>query len=283
MRLRSTGTGAAASVAATVAATALATSAAFGAAAAGAAFAAHRVGAARPVLRNQVRTLARRPGVRTARPDAPSRRNYGWSASNWSGYAESGSFHSITGNWVVPSVSATSRATYSSDWIGIDGFSNNDLIQTGTEQDYYNRAAHYNAWWEILPAAETAISMTVRPGDHMSASITKGSGSTWTITIKDTTRSESFTTQKSYSGPGSSAEWILEAPEVNGRIATLAHYSSPDTFDPGTANGANPGLTSSDSGYMFQSSQVSTPSNPDADTDGFNMAYGASQPGAPSS
>ena len=65
--------------------------------------------------------------------------------------------------------------------------------------------------------------------------------------------------------------------------ATLAHYSSPDTFDPGTANGANPGLTAADSGVMIQKhSQVSTPSLPDGDTDGFNMAYGSTAPAAPS-
>ena len=48
--------------------------------------------------------------------------------------------------------------TYSSAWIGVDGFNDNDLIQTGTEQDYYSGGAHYDAWWEILPAAETEIS-----------------------------------------------------------------------------------------------------------------------------
>ena len=67
-------------------------------------------------------------------------------------------------------------------------FDNGDLIQTGTEADYYNGSAHYTAWWEILPAAATVIpSITVRPGDRMTASITKGSGSDWTITITDTT------------------------------------------------------------------------------------------------
>jgi Peptidase A4 family len=228
-------------------------------------------------------------GTLVHHPRAPLARvgNYGWSASNWSGYAISGStgaYHAITGQWTVTSVAATSRATYSSSWIGIDGFNNSNLIQTGTEADYYSGSAHYDAWWEILPAAETVIpSITVRPGDHMSASITKGSGSTWTITIEDTSNGESFTTNQSYSGPQTSAEWIQEAPEVNGRIAKLAHYGQ-ITFDPGTVNGANPGLTAADSGIMVQNGvQVSTPSNPDSDTDGFNAKYGSSQPSPPSS
>jgi len=208
----------------------------------------------------------------------------GWASSNWSGYAKTGTYTSATARWVVPGVTATKSASYSSAWVGIDGFNNSNLIQTGTESDWYNGSAHYNAWWEILPAPETPISsITVHPGDVMTASITKGGGSTWTITITNTTTNQTFTTQKSYSGPGSSVEWVEEAPTVGGRTATLAHYSSPDTFDPGTANGANPGLTAADSGVMIQKhSQVSTPSLPDGDTDGFNMAYGSTAPAAPS-
>ena len=209
----------------------------------------------------------------------------GWSASNWSGYAKSGNYTSATAQWVVPSVSPTHGSSYSSAWVGIDGFTNSDLIQTGTESDYYNGSAHYDAWWEILPAAETPISsFAVHPGDVMTATITRGSGSSWTITIKDVTSGGSFTTTQNYTGPGTSVEWIEEAPTVGGRVATLAHYSSPDTFDPATANGAGPGLTAADSGIMVQKrTQVSTPSNPDSDADGFNMAYGSSAPAPPGS
>jgi hypothetical protein len=214
-------------------------------------------------------------------------RGAGWASSNWSGYARTAGapYTKATAQWVVPSVSASKGSTYSSAWVGIDGFNNSSLIQTGTESDYYSGAAHYYAWWEILPAAETRISsISVRPGDTMTASITKGSGSTWTITIKDVTNGQSFTTQQTYTGAGSSVEWVEEAPSIGGHVATLAHYSSPDTFDPGTANGGNPGLTAADSGVMIQKNrQVSTPSAPDHDTDGFNMAYGASAPAAPGS
>ncbi|MFB5188968.1 G1 family glutamic endopeptidase [Alicyclobacillus fastidiosus] len=218
-------------------------------------------------------------------PNAKGVLNYGWSASNWSGYAVTGStYNDITGDWVVPTVSATSKSTYSSTWIGIDGFNNSDLIQTGTEQDYVNGKAQYDAWWEILPAAETVITtMAVYPGDHMTAHIHNNGNGTWTITLNDTTRNETFSTTKSYSGPGTSAEWIQEAPEINGKIATLAHYGE-TTFDPDTVNGVNPGLTSSESGYMVQNNvTVSVPSNPDSDTDGFNVEYGSTQPAPPQS
>jgi hypothetical protein len=208
----------------------------------------------------------------------------GWSSSNWSGYAKTGTYTSATAQWVVPTVTAARQASYSSSWVGIDGFTNSSLIQTGTEQDWSNGAAHYHAWWEILPAAETRISsITVHPGDVFTASITKGSGSSWTITINDVSTGQGFTTVQSYSGPGTSVEWIQEAPTVGGHTAPLAHFST-TSFDPGTANGANPGLTAADAGVMVQKHvTVSTPSAPDADTDGFNVAYGSTAPAPPSS
>jgi hypothetical protein len=212
--------------------------------------------------------------------------NLGWSSSNWSGYAVTGSgFTAVTGSWTVQAVSPTKKRTFSSQWVGIDGFNNGDLIQTGTESDYFSGSAHYDAWWEILPAAETVIpSLPVHPGDHMSASVTRNANATWTLSITDTTTGGSFSTVQAYNGPRTSAEWIEEAPTVGGRIASLAHYSSPQTFDPGTVDGANPRLSASDGGEMIQQRQVvSVASNPDADTDGFNMAYGSTQPAPPTS
>lgn len=210
---------------------------------------------------------------------------FGWSSSNWSGYAitTGAPYTSVTGNWIVPAVSPSRGPTYSASWVGIDGFNNSDLIQTGTEQDYAQGGAQYAAWWEILPAAETVINEPVQPGDHMSASIVNDGGGEWTITLSDTTEGWTFSTKQAYSGPGASAEWIQEAPTVGGHIATLANYGE-TTFNPGTANGGNPGLVTSDGGVMIQKGkQVSTPSVPDSDTDGFNIQYGSVSPSAPAS
>ena len=211
----------------------------------------------------------------------------GWASSNWSGYAITGGpYTSITGSWNVAGVGRSLHATYSSTWIGIDGFNDSNLIQTGTEADYYNGSAHYNAWWEILPAAETPIStISVSPGDAMTASIHELSNGTWSIAISDISKSQSFTTTQSYKGQLTSAEWIEEAPSLGGRIATLAQYGSPLTIDPGTVNGGNPGLVPADGGVMVQrfGQQVSTPSNPDNDTDGFAMRYGSAAPAPPGS
>jgi hypothetical protein len=244
-----------------------------------------------------------------------------WAASNWSGYAETGTFDGVTSTWTVPTVTASSSATYSSAWIGVDGFNNSDLIQTGTEEDYYNGAAHYNAWWEILPAAETALPSNhpVAGGDRMSASIYETSATTtvgggggnrfgrggrggttehlWDVTISDVTKGWSYSTSQAYNGAGTSAEWVMEAPEVNGRIAALAHYTvSPPS---GTGDFDNAGVLTSiptgtpaysaaglnyanDSGVMIQNNvQVSTPGDPDTALSAFNAAYGSTLPSTP--
>jgi Peptidase A4 family len=210
----------------------------------------------------------------------------GWASRNWSGYAVTGSgFTRVTGSWRVPSVARTKPATYSASWVGIDGFNNGNLIQAGTSQDWSKAAgaARYYAWWEILPAAETPIPatvITVRPGDLIRVSITKGSPS-WTITLANVTRGQSFTTLQHYTGPGTSAEWIEETPTIGRRIAKLAVYSL-TTFNDSTVNGLNPAFTTANRGVLVRGKrQLSTPSFPSVDRDGFATQYGKLTPAAP--
>jgi hypothetical protein len=213
-----------------------------------------------------------------------------WTSTNWSGYALNGTgLTQVTGTWHVPTVQPPTtkrryrKNTFSSSWVGIDGYNNSDLIQAGTEQDWFNGHAFYRAWWEILPAPETPIGMKIRPGDAMTVSIIRGVPD-WTITITDTTTSQSYSTMQSYSGPRTSAEWIQEAPTIGRHVATLAPDSTV-IFDAGTVNGANPGFVNSEAGAMFKGRrhQISTPSVPDSDRDGFAVAYGSLGPPAPSS
>ena len=101
-------------------------------------------------------------------------------------------------------------ASFSSAWVGIDGFTNSALIQTGTEQDYYNGSAHYSAWWttsELGYAAQTIQGDVVQAGDQMSAEISETGPGTWKITISDAPAGWSYTQiDVSHAGPGASAE-----------------------------------------------------------------------------
>ena len=180
--------------------------------------------------------------------------------------------------------------TYSAVWTGIDGFANGDLIQAGTEQNYSGSTASYAAWWEILPAAETEV-FAVDPGDQISVTISHTStngcaaSTPWLIRLTDTRGTvveNSYSGCHSYSGPGTSAEWIVEAPEVNGRIATLADYGTATLGLPSvlTVNGADTNLVAGNSGEMVQSAVVSVPSSA-TNGDAFSSAYGSAAPSPP--
>src|SRR5438552_15303329 len=55
-------------------------------------------------------------------------------STNWSGFAVTGSgVTDAKGSWIVPSVTCSSSTTYSSYWVGIDGYSSNTVEQTGTD------------------------------------------------------------------------------------------------------------------------------------------------------
>jgi hypothetical protein len=215
----------------------------------------------------------------------------GSTSTNWSGYAGVAptgvKLTYAAGTWIVPSVKPITG--FSSSWVGIDGANNNNLIQTGTEQDFVNGHFVYRAWWEILPAAETVIrGMVVQPGDQMFGSVQDISGKTWVINLKDLSRGESFSIHKNYAGPGKSVEWIQEAP-TGGGILPLAHYST-TTFSNALIaenfrGAANPHLAYPAMAIAMTNSSgtkiISIPSRPSAAGNAFRVAFGNVQPPAP--
>lgn len=140
-------------------------------------------------------------------------------SSNWAGYAihRAGvSFATVSGEWTVPDATCTAgRATYSSVWVGIGGYSlgSRALEQAGTELDCTSAGrVTASAWYELVPAASHTTRLTVRPGDRMRASVAVA-GHNVTVRVADLTRGESFV-RRMHAGTvdTSSAEWILEAP-----------------------------------------------------------------------
>ena len=243
----------------------------------------HAVAPARPVTVFASPSASADAVVHAATPaGVRSAGGLGWYSSNWAGYAvAAGPYRSVSGLWTVPAVIPTGRSSYSAQWVGVDGVSSAALIQAGTEADYVNGTAHYAAWWEILPAPAVSIrTLSVRPGDVISVTIARVSSGRWRITLKDS-RSGSFTTLRSYAGPGASAEWIEEAPVVGSRIPPLASHA-PVTFDNAMVNGAMAQLSVADAGAMLRRGiLVDTPSAPDADGNGFAVAQQATQPDQP--
>lgn len=215
-----------------------------------------------------------------------NRQTAGWQSHNWSGYAIQSrrkKFNSISGDWIVPSVKATSQNTYSAAWIGMDGFNNQSLIQVGTIQAYVNGKATYSAFWETIPNQSSAqmISKPVAPLDLIHGEITNICDDLWKIKLTNKTQGWQFSTKVAYQGPRQSAEWIIEAPFVNGSLSTLAQYGQTKFFNL-TANDMNPDLEPCNRGVMIQNGkQVSTPSRPNKKENAFNIAYGSKMPPSP--
>jgi Peptidase A4 family len=207
----------------------------------------------------------------------------GWTSSNWSGYAVDGALVSqVSGEWTVPAVEPSASATYSAMWVGIGGTSDSSVIQVGTEQDYAGGGRYYS-WYEALPAAEIRLdSLAVQPGDRMRGEISANGKGAWAISLLNRTSGRSFAATVSYAGVQDSADWILEAPTVAGRIPSeLAAYGQ-TAFAGIQANWRGPGLTPAQGGTLIQHEKaVSTPSHPNPAKDAFSLRHGADRPPPP--
>jgi hypothetical protein len=173
---------------------------------------------------------------------------------NWGGYAvcvpqadcaaltgAPGTVTDVVGSWVVPAIVGNGHQDNSgrgdpqgqgcsdnentwyddADWVGIDGFVSGTVEQTGTSSDCYYGQAYYYAWYEFYPAPSILISsITVHPGDTITAEVTNAGGM-FTTTLTDQRTHQSFTSPAT-AVPGAltdSAEWISESAYFDGFLA----------------------------------------------------------------
>jgi hypothetical protein len=226
---------------------------------------------------------------------------------NWSGYFQSGTkkvFTAVEATWKVPTVK-TSKAgdQYSSDWVGIGGVTEGTLVQAGTEADNIGGTTQYDAWTEILPAAEVIIpGLTINPGDSIKTTVVEVATNQWKMTVKDVTTGQSGGKTVSYKSSGESAEAIHERPCIKdgctstSDLATLS-VTNNVTFNPAeyseAAAGATPAykpLLKKASGETLASvamvnnsgtKAIATPSKPSSSGEGFTVADGSVAPPPP--
>lgn len=160
-------------------------------------------------------------------------------SSNWSGYQINRTAQLVQAGWTVPTVTKpvppySTTGYYSSTWTGIGGGFNAGvpLIQSGTEQEIANSGATtYYFWYEVVggsgdTGSEVRISMPVHPGDFV------GAVSLWTAATGAEMGVCNFSTTNTCvqffvasSAPGTSEEWIEEAPS-NGGVLPLANFGT---------------------------------------------------------
>lgn len=189
----------------------------------------------------------------TSRTNAP----ISATSSNWSGMAVTPAiggqpFYSVSAHWIVPVVkqapgTCSGGWDYSSQWVGIGGFNDQYLLQSGSAANVFcdvgNSLPEYFPWIEWLPNSElvlykSAATETLYPfaaGDYVIVTVwttnwTNGISTTGNLSFADVTQGWTISlayTAASLGGnqvTGQSAEWIVERTEVDGAFATLPDY-----------------------------------------------------------
>lgn len=179
-----------------------------------------------------------------SRIHGPIIRNKNGTSTNWSGYAAyNGTASDVKGSWVVPGVTCGSQNTYSSAWVGIDGYNDGSVEQTGTEQDCINGVASYYAWYEMYPKPGYRIPLNVNVGDVITGEVKYQNG-TFVLTLASSNGGNFSTSQKSGKAKRLSAEWIMEAP-YSGGVLPLANFGTANYSASNATLSGNSGTISS--------------------------------------
>jgi hypothetical protein len=109
-------------------------------------------------------------------------------------------------------------------WVGLGGYNNNNLVQTGSEGDNWNIFNHsYVAWVENLGANYTNNVFSISCGDSMLAEVGAGD----CMYVADlTSGSSSGWRCVSPNANTATAECIVERPTVNGVVGYLSNYGT---------------------------------------------------------
>ncbi len=177
------------------------------------------------------------------------------SFSNWSGGYMTNpdvKYWDVQADWVIPTaqdVPLNLGYAAAAEWVGLDS-AGNDLVQSGSDSEAYHYSffgedwtfTNYSVWIESLPNAPYFLpNFPAAPGDQVSISIflADQNGNT-TFSDGDLTPSDdtvwfmiyNLTTGNSYWGTlpkpaafsGSTVDFIIEAPNVNGSTTNLADF-----------------------------------------------------------
>jgi len=163
-------------------------------------------------------------------------------STNWDGYAvtkSGGKFRAVSATFFVPFLNCAvspggTNGTFSSDWVGLDGFSSTTVEQDGIEADCNGSSAQYFAWHEIFPKVAVASKIAIHPGDSITASVRFNSSTRkYRMEVSDSTDGKSFTVRQACAGSAckrTSAEVISEAPSlvVGGSLvqASMSDYGA---------------------------------------------------------
>lgn len=135
------------------------------------------------------------------------------SAGNWGGYAASGGkYTKITGTWKEPVANCTANHDLYAPWLGLDGYGDQTVEQTGVQTSCRSGHPVDSGWYEMYPAPPKYFSSRVSTGDTIRATVIFAGGNSYSLTLQDVTKGWKHTVHKSLSARNASAEAIIEAP-----------------------------------------------------------------------
>ena len=156
-------------------------------------------------------------------------------SSNWSGYAalpvKGQTMRYVAADFTIPSVVCgtlgNSGDAVDSTWVGLDGYSDTTVEQTGTDAICSGGTPAYYAWYEMYPLAPVLFT-GVSPGDAIVVSVLHTTGSTYALSLTDvTTGSVIDTTQACPAGStcrNESAEVISEVTGGGPPVVDLPNF-----------------------------------------------------------
>ena len=171
------------------------------------------------------------------------------SSTNWSGYAAyNTTFSDVKGTWIQPTATCSGGSKYASFWVGLDGYKSSSVEQLGTDSDCTagNRPSYY-AWWEMYPNPSNPISgFNVHPGDSITAEV-KRLATVYTLSLKNNTTGQTFSTTQTAVAANSSAEWVAEAPSqciiIICRVLPLTNFGTVTFTGSYATNGAQKSIS----------------------------------------
>jgi ribosomal protein L24E len=200
----------------------------------------------------------------SASPTVTTSVDYNWAGMVANTASNTNAISQASGTYVVPTLASTQSSLCTeyaanfgctvSNWVGIDGESDQQLIQAGTNS---TPGHSVQAWVEFITpsnlAPQTDVTLTkangtaiiINPGDQISVSITKNSSQNWTMTITDLTQNASYSITHTFEASiygtlsgtgytGESAEWIAESPEYS--VASGSPLAGLCAITPATPN-----------------------------------------------
>jgi len=183
-----------------------------------------------------------------------------YESDNWAGYAVVGTaFTDARGSWTVPTVDcAVNPNGAASFWVGIDGWDNDTVEQTGTESQCNGMQPVTYAWYEFAPKRGVTIrNIRVSPGEDMKAEV-RYNGSRFVVTIFDLATGKYFRTSAAVPrAKRASAEWIAESNGSSGLPDFDAVRFGNDFTGAGDTNSAADAATSGPIGAFGNRVQAS--------------------------